>query len=78
MQTPVTACLAIPKNAASIAAAVRQLTADPAALRHAGELARQRILTEWNYESAFRSVFRLMSGDPEPAVAAQPAPVRVK
>jgi len=59
-----------PRDAASIAAALREWIADPVAMRHAGELGRQRIAAEWNYENMFRPVFRRMSGQSEPVVSA--------
>jgi glycosyltransferase involved in cell wall biosynthesis len=58
-----------PGDAVSIAAALRQWIADPVSMRHAGELGRQRIAAEWNYEHLFLPVFRRMSGQPEPLIS---------
>jgi glycosyltransferase involved in cell wall biosynthesis len=51
-----------PGSPESIAAAVQKWIANSAVLRQTGERARKQILAEWNYESAFRPVFRHMSG----------------
>ena len=45
-----------PESADSIAAALRWFLEHPAEMREMGERGRQRILSEWNYESQFRSV----------------------
>jgi glycosyltransferase involved in cell wall biosynthesis len=47
-----------PQNASSIAAAISSLVVEPARMRRLGEAGRQRILSEWNYETAFAPVFR--------------------
>jgi glycosyltransferase involved in cell wall biosynthesis len=51
-----------PADPKSLAAAIRELIADPGRLRQTGERGRQRILAEWNYETMFRPVFHRMSG----------------
>ena len=45
-----------PSDPSSIAAAVLTLYEDPVQMRAMGELGRQRILSEWNYESQFQGV----------------------
>jgi glycosyltransferase involved in cell wall biosynthesis len=47
-----------PRDAQSIAAAVRRLFDDPRLTRAMGESGRRRILKEWNYETCFRPVLR--------------------
>jgi glycosyltransferase involved in cell wall biosynthesis len=52
-----------PQQASSIAAAIRRLADDPSHMRRLGEAGRQRILGEWNYETAFAPVFRRITGN---------------
>ena len=54
-----------PGDPVSIAAALRELLANPAVMRQAGERGRQQILAQWNYETMFLPVFGLMSRKPE-------------
>ena len=51
----------MPEDAASIAAAVRELCADPARARQMGESGRARVLAEWNYEAQFAPVLSVLS-----------------
>lgn len=51
-----------PESAAAIAAAVRAWLADPGSARSMGERGRQRVHAEWNYESQFEPVKRLLEG----------------
>ena len=53
-----------PGDPVSIAAALRELLANPAVMRQAGERGRQQILAQWNYETMFLPVFGLMSRKP--------------
>jgi glycosyltransferase involved in cell wall biosynthesis len=52
-----------PADPSSIAAAIRRLIDDPAGMRAMGESGRQRILAEWNYETAFRPVLARLSAE---------------
>ncbi len=51
-----------PEDSASIATAVRCLMDHPGELRTMGERGRQRILNDWNYETQFQSVARVLNG----------------
>ena len=51
-----------PAEAKSIAAAIAPLVEDPAKMRAMGETARQRILSNWNYEAMFAPVMAVMDG----------------
>ena len=46
-----------PQEAESIAQSVRCLLDNPALTRSMGEMGRQRVLNEWNYEACFRPVY---------------------
>jgi glycosyltransferase involved in cell wall biosynthesis len=48
-------------DAASIAAAVREVMEDPARARRMGEAGRARVRDEWNYETQFAPVLELLS-----------------
>jgi glycosyltransferase involved in cell wall biosynthesis len=52
------------ENADSVAAAWRWYLADPARRQSMGERGRQRVLAEWNYETQFAPVRRLIAGRP--------------
>ena len=52
-----------PADPAVIAAVLGRLAADPAGTRAMGEVGRRRVLAEWNYESQFEPVKRLLEGD---------------
>jgi glycosyltransferase involved in cell wall biosynthesis len=56
------------ENADSVATALRWYLGDPARRQSMGERGRQRVLAEWNYETQFAPVRRLMvsSGDRSP------------
>ena len=49
-----------PENADSIAAALRWFLEHPTQMREMGELGRQRIVNEWNYEQQFRPVIEIL------------------
>lgn len=49
-----------PEVPASIAAALRSFLDDPARMHSMGELGRQRIFADWNYEKRFKPVFDLI------------------
>jgi glycosyltransferase involved in cell wall biosynthesis len=49
-----------PGNAASIAAAVRSLAGNPERARAMGAAGRQRILEDWNYETQFEPVIKVL------------------
>jgi glycosyltransferase involved in cell wall biosynthesis len=51
-----------PTDPQSIAAAIRQLIDHPDKMRLMGELGRQRILAEWNYERQFAPVIEALEG----------------
>ena len=51
-----------PNDPASIAAALRWFVAHPEETRVMGERARQRILSDWNYETQFAAALRLING----------------
>lgn len=51
-----------PDSAESIAAAVQAWLADPGSARAMGEIGRRRVLAEWNYESQFEPLKRLLEG----------------
>jgi glycosyltransferase involved in cell wall biosynthesis len=50
-----------PNDPASIAAALRWYLDHPVEMREMGDRGRQRILTEWNYETQFKPVKNYMS-----------------
>jgi len=52
-----------PDDPASIAAALRWFAAHPEETREMGERGRQRILSEWNYETQFAAAVRLINAD---------------
>ena len=60
-QDPGYAVDCVPTDAASIAAAVRGLLADPGRARSMGEQGRARIAAEWNYETQFAPVLEQLS-----------------
>lgn len=51
-----------PDDAGSVAAALRRFTSDRQLTRRMGEAGRQRVLVEWNYETQFEPVKRLLEG----------------
>jgi glycosyltransferase involved in cell wall biosynthesis len=51
-----------PDSAESIATAVRKWLADPESARTMGDIGRRRVLAEWNYETQFEPVKRLLEG----------------
>jgi glycosyltransferase involved in cell wall biosynthesis len=51
-----------PDDPASIAGAIRRFYDEPSLMRAMGEKGRQRILEEWNYETQFEPVARLVNG----------------
>jgi glycosyltransferase involved in cell wall biosynthesis len=51
----------VPTDAASIAAAVRPLCGDPARAQQMGAAGRERVRSEWNYETQFAPVLEVLS-----------------
>ncbi len=51
-----------PDHPASIAAAIRRFLDCPCELRTMGERGRQRILSDWNYETQFQPAVRVLNG----------------
>ena len=49
-----------PRDAQSIAQAIRRFLDDPNLAHAMGEGGRQRILAEWNYEASFQAVYRCL------------------
>ncbi len=62
-----------PADPQSIARALRWFLDHPAETRAMGERARQRILSEWNYEKQFSPVFKQINGNNEEIIAAASA-----
>ncbi|HEX6065531.1 MAG TPA: glycosyltransferase [Longimicrobiales bacterium] len=60
-EEPGYAAVCNPEDAESIATAVRPLCEDPGRARQMGESGRQRVLTDWNYETQFEPVLRKLS-----------------
>jgi glycosyltransferase involved in cell wall biosynthesis len=52
-----------PMDAGSVAAAIERYLGDPATMRAMGERGRRRILEDWNYESQFGEMTRLLDGE---------------
>ncbi|MGA2134366.1 MAG: glycosyltransferase family 4 protein [Bryobacteraceae bacterium] len=67
-----------PRDPQSIACAIRGLLENPDLMRSMGEKGRQRILADWNYETAFEPVRRRLEALPARAAAAYPVPTRTE
>ena len=50
-----------PEDADSIADALRWYLLNPARAREMGENGRRRVLSEWNYETQFEPVYRVIT-----------------